>query len=184
MDVEAFADSLPFHGLGVRILRGPPILACVPTDLCLSTALDPTSITPPVADSAGGAAAREVAGFPDLCVMDMGWLAIEDSALIGSTREDEVDGLGDGEAAEEEGDGVGSVEVLALVASGLTTFDGCGWTRAIFFCCGGVMCGPDDDDDDDVVVVGGGGGSGVWEEGGGIGVGTDIGVAASNVDIG
>ena len=167
MDVEAFVDSLPFHGLGVRILRGPPILACVPTDLCLSTALDPTSITPPVADSAGGAAAREVAGCPDLCVMDMGWLAIEDSALIGSTREDEDDGLGDEEDAEVEGDGVGSVGVLALVAKGLTTFEGWGWTRAIFFCCGGVMCGAND-------VGGGGAGSGVW--GGGIGVGSDVGV--------
>ena len=139
-------------------------MACVPTDLCLSTALDPTSITP-VAVSAGGAA-REAAGWPDLCVMDMGWLAIEDSALIGSTRDDDDDGLGDDEAAEVEGDGVGSVGVLALVASGLTTFDGCGWTRAIFFCCGGVMCGADD-------VGGGGAGSGVW--GGGIGVGIDVG---------
>ena len=165
MDVDAFVDSLPFHGLGVRILRGPPILACVPTDLCLSTALDPTSITPPVADSAGSAAAREAAGCPDLCVMDMGWLAIEDSALIGSTREDEDDGLGDEEDAEVEGDGVGSVGVLALVAKGLTTFEGWGWTRAIFFCCGGVMCGADD--------VGGGAGSGVW--GGGIGMGIDVG---------
>ena len=122
-------DSLPFHGLGVRILRGPPILACVPTDLCLSTDLDPTSIS--AADS-GGACAE---GWPDLCVMDMGWLAIDDRALIGSTREDEEedDGLGDGELTEVEGDGVGSVGVLGLVASGLTTFEGWGWTRAIFF---------------------------------------------------
>ena len=162
MDVDALVDSLPFHGLGVRILRGPPILACVPTDLCLSTTL----ITP-VADSAGGAARKAAGCCPDLCVMDMGWLAIEDSALIGSTREDEDDGLGDGEAAEVEGDGVGSVGVLALVASGLTTLEGWGWTRAIFFCCGGVMCGADD------VGGGGGAGSGVW--GGGIGVGIDVG---------
>ena len=66
-----------------------------------------------------------------------------------------------------EGDGVGSVGVLALVASGLTTFEGWGWTRAIFFCCGGVMCGAAD------VGGGGGAGSGVW--GGGIGVGSDVG---------
>ena len=126
-----------------------------------------------MADSVGIAAAREAAGWPDLCVMDMGWLAIEDSALIGSTRED--DGLGDGEAADVEGDGVGSVGVLALVASGLTTFDGWGWTRAIFFCCGGVMCGADD-------VGGGGAGSGVW--GGGIGVGSDVGVIRGLVPTG
>ena len=119
--VVAVVDSLPFHGLGVRILRGPPILACVPTDLCLSTALDPTSISP--ADSGGACAA----GRPDLCVMDMGWLAIEDSALIGSMREAEDDGEGLGDEAElteGEGDGVGSVGVLGLVASGLTTFEG------------------------------------------------------------
>ena len=67
--------------------------------------------------------------------MDMGWLAIEERALIGSMREeeDDEDGLGEEEVAEVEGDGVGSVGVLGLVASGLTTFEGWGWTRAIFF---------------------------------------------------
>ena len=107
--------------------------------------------------------------------MDMGWLAIEERALIGSMREeeDDEDGLGEEEVAEVEGDGVGSVGVLGLVASGLTTFEGWGWTRAIFFCCGGVMCGADDVD---------GAGSGVWGvDGGGIGVGIEVGLSRGRV---
>ena len=59
----------------------------------------------------------------------------------------------------------GTQPLASSLASGLTTFEGWGWTRAIFFCCEGVMCGADD-------VGGGGAGRGVC--GGGIGVGIDV----------
>ena len=95
MVVVAEVAAAPFQGRGGRILRGAPNLACVPTDLCLSSMMwvgpSDLCLLSVLAgaildgdDDDGGLCAMESEAAVTEEELAMGWEAMLDMALMGS----------------------------------------------------------------------------------------------------